>query len=76
MDTVNLDKHNPNYPSTLNKHMGEDAPKALTAIGNVDIRVLTAYFHIYMVLKITHIIVFNAETASKPFSTYLKSRHS
>jgi len=37
IDTVNLDKHNPNYPSALNKHMGEDAPKALTAIGNVDI---------------------------------------
>ncbi|MBW1703084.1 MAG: DNA-processing protein DprA [Deltaproteobacteria bacterium] len=37
MDTANLKKNNLNYPSSLNKHMGEDAPKTLFAIGNVDI---------------------------------------
>jgi len=37
VDTVNLDKHNPNYPPALKKHMGEDTPKVLTAIGKVDI---------------------------------------
>ena len=37
MDTVNLDKQYPNYPSALKKYMGEDVPKALTSIGNLDI---------------------------------------
>ncbi len=37
MNTVNIQQNNPNYPSALNKHMGEDAPKALTTIGNIDI---------------------------------------
>ena len=37
MDTVNLDKRDPNYPLALKKHMGEDAPKVLTTIGNIDI---------------------------------------
>ena len=37
IDTVNLQKNDPNYPSALNKHMGEDAPIALTTIGNIDI---------------------------------------
>jgi len=37
MDTVNIKQNNPNYPSALNKHMGEDAPKALTTNGNIDI---------------------------------------
>ena len=37
IDTVILQKNYPNYPSALNKHMGEDAPKSLTAIGNIDI---------------------------------------
>ena len=37
MDTVNLDKRDPNYPPALKKYMGEDAPKALTTIGNIDI---------------------------------------
>ena len=37
MDTANLKKNDPNYPSALNKHIGEDAPKALTTIGNIDI---------------------------------------
>ena len=37
MDTVNIKQNNPNYPSALKKHMGEDAPKALTTIGNIDI---------------------------------------
>jgi predicted Rossmann fold nucleotide-binding protein DprA/Smf involved in DNA uptake len=37
METVNLRKNDPNYPPALKKHMGEDAPKALTAIGNIDI---------------------------------------
>ena len=37
IDTVNLQENDPNYPSALNKHLGEDAPIALTTIGNIDI---------------------------------------
>jgi predicted Rossmann fold nucleotide-binding protein DprA/Smf involved in DNA uptake len=37
MDTVNIQQNNPNYPSALNKHMGEDAPNSITFIGNIDI---------------------------------------
>lgn len=37
MDTVNIQQTNPNYPPALKKHMDEDAPKALTTIGNIDI---------------------------------------
>lgn len=37
LDTVNIQQKDANYPSALNKHLGEDAPKALTAIGYVDI---------------------------------------
>ena len=37
MDTINLKKNNPNYPSALKQHMGKDAPDKITAIGNLDI---------------------------------------
>ncbi|MEA2040017.1 MAG: DNA-processing protein DprA [Thermodesulfobacteriota bacterium] len=37
MDTVNLEQNDSNYPLSLKKQLGEDAPKALTAIGNIDI---------------------------------------
>ncbi len=37
MDTINLEKSNPNYPLALKKHLGKDAPNAITAIGNLDI---------------------------------------
>ena len=37
MDTINLKKSNPNYPSVLQQHLGKDAPDTITAIGNLDI---------------------------------------
>jgi len=37
MDTVNLQQNDSNYPLSLKKQLGEDAPKALTTIGNIDI---------------------------------------
>ena len=37
MNTINLKKNDPNYPSALQQHMGKDAPDAITAIGNLDI---------------------------------------
>lgn len=37
MDTINLKKDSPNYPSALKQHLGKDAPNAITAIGNLDI---------------------------------------
>lgn len=37
LDTVNIQQKDANYPSALNKHLGEDAPKVLTTIGNIDI---------------------------------------
>jgi predicted Rossmann fold nucleotide-binding protein DprA/Smf involved in DNA uptake len=37
MDTVSLKKSDSNYPSALKKHLGKDAPNAITAIGNLDI---------------------------------------
>jgi predicted Rossmann fold nucleotide-binding protein DprA/Smf involved in DNA uptake len=37
MDTISLKKNNPNYPLALKKHLGKDAPNAITAIGNLDI---------------------------------------
>ena len=37
MDTINLKKNDPNYPSALKQHLGKDAPNAITAIGNLDI---------------------------------------
>ena len=37
MDTINLKKTNPNYPSALKQHLGKDAPNDITAIGNLDI---------------------------------------
>jgi len=37
METVNIQQNNPNYPSALSKHMGEDATNSITLIGNIDI---------------------------------------
>jgi len=37
MDTINLKKDSPNYPSVLQQHLGKDAPDKITAIGNLDI---------------------------------------
>ena len=37
MDTTNLKKNDPNYPSALQQHLGKDAPDKITAIGNLDI---------------------------------------
>ena len=37
MDTTNLKKNDPNYPSALQQHLGKDAPGTITAIGNLDI---------------------------------------
>ena len=37
MDTINLKKDSPNYPSVLKAHLGKDAPNTITAIGNLDI---------------------------------------
>ncbi len=37
MDTISLKKNNQNYPSTLQQHLGKDAPDSITAIGNLDI---------------------------------------
>ena len=37
MDTANLKKNDPNYPSALQQHLGKDAPDTATAIGNLDI---------------------------------------
>jgi len=37
MDTINLKKNDPNYPSALKQHLGKDAPDTITAIGNLDI---------------------------------------
>ncbi len=37
MDTINLKKNDPNYPSALQQHLGKDAPDTITAIGNLDI---------------------------------------
>jgi predicted Rossmann fold nucleotide-binding protein DprA/Smf involved in DNA uptake len=37
MDTINLKKDSPNYPSALKQHLGKDAPDTITAIGNLDI---------------------------------------
>ena len=37
MDTTNLKKNNPNYPSALKQHLGKDAPNDITTIGNLDI---------------------------------------
>jgi predicted Rossmann fold nucleotide-binding protein DprA/Smf involved in DNA uptake len=36
MDTINLNKNGPNYPSALQQHLGKDAPDKITAIGNLD----------------------------------------
>ncbi|MBW2664045.1 MAG: hypothetical protein JRD93_19220 [Deltaproteobacteria bacterium] len=38
MDTINLKKNNPNYPSALKKHLGEDVSNGITAIWIFDIR--------------------------------------
>ena len=35
MDTTNLKKNDPNYPSALQQHLGKDAPDTITAIGNL-----------------------------------------
>jgi len=37
MDTTNLKKNGPNYPSALKKYLGKDVPNAITAIGNLGI---------------------------------------
>jgi hypothetical protein len=37
METFNFRQNNPNYPSSLLKHLGKDASQALTALGNIDI---------------------------------------
>jgi len=37
MDTINLNKNDPNYPSALQQHLGKDAPNDITAVGNLDI---------------------------------------
>jgi predicted Rossmann fold nucleotide-binding protein DprA/Smf involved in DNA uptake len=37
MDTINLKKDSPNYPSALKQYLGKDAPDTITAIGNLDI---------------------------------------
>ena len=37
METINLRKSAPNYPSALKQHMGKDAPDTIAAIGNHDI---------------------------------------
>jgi len=37
MDTINLKKNDPNYPSALQQYLGKDAPDTITAIGNLDI---------------------------------------
>ena len=37
MDTINLKKNGPNYPSALQQYLGKDAPDTITAIGNLDI---------------------------------------
>jgi predicted Rossmann fold nucleotide-binding protein DprA/Smf involved in DNA uptake len=37
MDTINLKKSDPNYPSALKQHLGKEAPHTITAIGNLDI---------------------------------------
>ena len=37
MDTTNLKKNAPAYPSALQQHLNEDVPDTITAIGNLDI---------------------------------------
>ena len=37
MDTISLNKNDPNYPSVLKAHLGKDAPDTITAIGNLHI---------------------------------------
>ena len=37
MDTINLKKDSPNYPSALQQNLDKDAPDTITAIGNLDI---------------------------------------
>ncbi|MDO9566535.1 MAG: DNA-processing protein DprA [Candidatus Desulfaltia sp.] len=37
MNTTNLKKNDPNYPSALQQYLGKDAPDTITAIGNLDI---------------------------------------
>jgi len=37
METTNLKKNDPNYPSALKQHLGKDAPNEITTIGNLDI---------------------------------------
>ena len=37
MDTINLKKNAPAYPSALKKHLGKDAPDTVMAIGNLHI---------------------------------------
>lgn len=37
MDTINLKKNDPNYPSALKQYLGKDGHGTVTAIGNLDI---------------------------------------
>ncbi|MBU4176199.1 MAG: DNA-processing protein DprA [Proteobacteria bacterium] len=37
METTNLKKNNPHYPSALKQHLGKDAPNNISSIGNLDI---------------------------------------
>jgi len=37
METINLKKDSPNYPSALKQHLGNDASDTIMAIGNLDI---------------------------------------
>ncbi|MDI6687096.1 MAG: DNA-processing protein DprA [Desulfobacterales bacterium] len=37
METINLKKNDPNYPSALQQYLGKDAPDTITAIGDLDI---------------------------------------
>ena len=37
MDTINLKKNDPNYPSALKQRLGKDAPNDITTIGDLDI---------------------------------------
>ncbi|MBW2742597.1 MAG: DNA-processing protein DprA [Deltaproteobacteria bacterium] len=37
METTNLKKDDPNYPSALQQHLGKDALDTITTIGNLDI---------------------------------------
>ena len=37
MDTIYINQSDPNYPSALDKYLGEDVPNSITFIGNVDI---------------------------------------